>query len=157
MEQTVNLTLSQNEALMIITALGTYQNRVGQHARWAERKRIPTLNRMATEAAGTGGVEIIYKKKEWTQRYIETAIADGHKCNELKERIKQAAGITDAEKQEKVRDDMLVTVSEQDLRDFYYMVRWYSQNVGNTFHYLWRYMRKHYPKMAETYGDSPED
>lgn len=157
MEQTVNLQLSRDEALKIVTALGTYQNRIGQHASWAGRKRIPTLDQQAKETTDAEELKIIADKRAWTERYIATSIADGVKCNELKERIKQAAGISDDEKQEKTRDDLQLTISERDLEDFYMMVRWFTKNIGNTFHYLWRYLRKRYQKMAEAYGDSPED
>lgn len=157
MEQTVNLQLSRQEALKIVTAIGTHQNRVGQKARWAERKRIPSLDQEAKETTDEGGLQIIANKKAWTLRYIETAYAEVEKCNELRERIKQAVGIADGEKQQKIRDDFRLTIAEQDLPDFYYMVRWFTKNVGNTFHYLWIYLRKRYPNIAEAYGDSPEE
>ena len=39
----MELQVNEREALLIVTALGTYQNRVGQHTSWDQRKRLTTL------------------------------------------------------------------------------------------------------------------
>lgn len=91
----VTLTLTANEALMVVTALGTYQNRIGQHSSWSERKRIPTLQQKAQEAESETDINDIQAKIEKERRYIARCIADGHECNRLKDRIKQEAEIND--------------------------------------------------------------
>ena len=100
MKEQVTITLTDQEVLMVVTALGTYQNRIGQHASWAERKRIPTLQRLAQEASNETDINAIQQKIEREQRYIDRCINDGKACEILKNRIKQEAGITD----EKRRD-----------------------------------------------------
>lgn len=87
--------LTAEEALMVVTALGTYQNRIGQHSSWAERKRMVTLRRLAEEAESETELNEIHSKIEREQRYIDRCIHDGKECNALKERIKEMAGITD--------------------------------------------------------------
>ena len=87
--------LTAEEALMVVTALGTYQNRIGQHSSWSERKRMPTLQRLAKEAETETELNEIHAKIEREQRYIDRCIQDGKECNALKERIKEMAGITD--------------------------------------------------------------
>jgi len=91
----VTLTLTAKEALMVVTALGTYQNRIGQRSSWSERKRIPTLQQQAQEEEGKTDINDIQAKIEKERRYIARCIADGQECNRLKERIKQEAEITD--------------------------------------------------------------
>lgn len=91
----VTLTLTAKEALMVVTALGTYQNRIGQHCSWSERKRIPTLQQQAQDEESKTDINDIQAKIEKERRYIARCIADGKECNRLKERIKQEAEITD--------------------------------------------------------------
>ena len=94
----ISITLTADEALMVVTALGTYQNRIGQHSSWAERKRIPTLQRLASEAESEAKINEIQAKIEKEHRYIAACIEDGKECNALKERIKQMAEISDERK-----------------------------------------------------------
>lgn len=94
MKEQVTITLTDQEALMVVTALGTYQNRIGQHTSWTERKRIPTLQRLAQDAETETDINAIQQKLEREQRYIARCINNGKLCNELKERIKREAGIT---------------------------------------------------------------
>ena len=158
MEQTVTLQLSHDEALQIIVALGTFQNRIGQHSSWAQRKRIPKLEEeLKTLPEGSEEHKKAAKQLEWSHKYIRTCIADGRKCYELKERIKVAAGIEDEETRAKVRSDLPLTINYEDMGDFYYMVRWFSKEKGNTFHYLWNFLKHQYPQIAQAYGDTPED
>lgn len=91
----IRISFTAEEALMVVTALGTYQNRIGQHSSWSERKRIPTLRRLASEAESETELNSIHAKMEKEQGYISRCIAQGKECNELKERVKQLAGITD--------------------------------------------------------------
>ena len=96
-----NIHLTADEALMVVTALGTYQNRIGQHASWSQRKRMPHLQRLAEEAETETELNDIHSKMEREQRYFDRCVQDGKECNALKERIKQMAGITD-EKRSKI-------------------------------------------------------
>lgn len=94
MEQT-RIMLQPDEALMIVTALGTLQNRLGQHASWTERKRLPHLEQQMADCGNEQETATLRRKYERAQRHLNKSIADGKRCNELKERIKQTAGITD--------------------------------------------------------------
>ena len=49
--------------------------------------------------------------------------------------------------------DLHVIIAERDLGDFYQMVRDYSLQRGNTFHYLLNELKQHYPHIAKNYGD----
>lgn len=49
--------------------------------------------------------------------------------------------------------DMKVTIAERDIGDFYQMVRDYSLQRGNTFHYLWNELKQRYPNIAKNYDD----
>jgi hypothetical protein len=55
------------------------------------------------------------------------------------------------------RPTLTVKIGGQDIPDFYYMVRWFTKNKGNTFCYLWKELKKMYPEIAQSYGDTPED
>jgi len=90
----INITLTADEALMLVTALGTYQNRLGQHAKWCGLKRLPVLRQKASESEIEAEIRNSRQQVEREERYIERCIADGVKANDLKERVKLAAGIT---------------------------------------------------------------
>ena len=90
MEQT-RIMLQPDEALMIVTALGTLQNRLGQHASWTERKRLPQLERQMADCSNEEETATLRRKYEWAQRHLNKSVADGKR----KERIKQTVGITD--------------------------------------------------------------
>ena len=94
----MTIEVNEREALLLISALGTFQNRVGQKAKWCERKRMTTLrSRLAdcitigddTEAAG------IRKAMNNVCREAERRIALGLEISQLRERIKEKSGITD--------------------------------------------------------------
>lgn len=96
MKQTFEFT--EEEVLMIITALGVFKNRIGQQARWKQRKRMPVLRgRLADciticddqEAKG------VRKAMANVQRNIDSRIARGQKAAELMNSIKQLAGVKD--------------------------------------------------------------
>lgn len=106
METNVTLNLSVDEVLTIVTALGTYQNRIGQHASWTQRKRIPTLREQLGGAKTDDDRKAILKSLDRQAKYIAKMIAIGAKCHELKERIKEAAGITDDMKCGGMNDDL---------------------------------------------------
>jgi len=50
--------------------------------------------------------------------------------------------------------DIQVTIAERDIGDFYQMVRDYSLQRGNTFHYLWNELKQRFPDIAKNYGDN---
>ena len=52
---------------------------------------------------------------------------------------------------------MKIIISDQDIGDFYYMVRWFTRNKGNTFAYLLNEMNERYPQLKQAYGDTSED
>jgi hypothetical protein len=93
MEQT-RIMLQPDEALMIVRGLGTLQNRLGHHASWTERKRLPHLEQLLADSSNEEEAAMLHSKYERAQRHLNKLIADGKRCNELKERIKQTVGIT---------------------------------------------------------------
>ena len=52
---------------------------------------------------------------------------------------------------------LTVKIAEQDIGDFYWMVRWFTRNKGNTFAYLLNEMNDLYPQLKQAYGDTSED
>ena len=52
---------------------------------------------------------------------------------------------------------LTVKIAEQDIGDFYWMVRWFTRNKGNTFAYLLNEMNERYPQLKQAYGDTSED
>ena len=90
--------MNEREALLIVTALGTYQNRVGQHTSWDQRKRLTTLRGRLADCVTIGdddeaaGVRRALSK---TKRRIERGINLGLEISTLRERVKAETGITD--------------------------------------------------------------
>jgi hypothetical protein len=90
--------VNEREALLIVTALGTYQNRVGQHTSWDQRKRLTTLRSRLADCVTIGdddeasGVRRALSK---TKRRIERGINLGLEISTLRERVKAETGITD--------------------------------------------------------------
>ena len=92
----MELQVNEREALLIVTALGVYQNRVGQHASWGQRKRLPTLRARLADCVTIGDDEeakAVRKELTKAQRYIERRIALGEEVSWLRERLKADAGI----------------------------------------------------------------
>ena len=48
---------------------------------------------------------------------------------------------------------MTVEIIPQDIPDFFYMVRWFTKNRGNTFAVLYQQLRNEYPELAKAYDD----
>lgn len=55
------------------------------------------------------------------------------------------------------RPALNVKIAGQDIPDFYYMLRWFARNKGNTFTYLKQHIEEMYPELPKTYGDTSED
>ena len=93
----MELQVNEREALLIVTALGVYQNRVGQHASWGQRKRLPILRARLADCVTIGDdeeAEAVRKELTKAQRYIERRIALGEEVSRLRERLKADTGIT---------------------------------------------------------------
>jgi len=89
---------TQEELLIIVTALGTLKNRVGQKSRWLQRKCMPTLrHRLADNITIGDDMEIadIRRAMARTTHCIERRIKYGKAIGILQRRIKEQAGITD--------------------------------------------------------------
>lgn len=109
----MELQVNEREALLIVTALGMCQNRVGQHTSWDQRKRMATLRGRLADCVTIGDDEeskAVRKALANTKRRIERGIALGKEISALRERLKAETGITD----EKVnpKDDEEEGVSE---------------------------------------------
>ena len=109
----MELQVNEREALLIVTALGMCQNRVGQHTSWDQRKRLTTLRGRLADCVIIGDedeAKVIQKALAKTQRRIERGISLGLETSALRERLKADAGITD----EKVnpKDDEEEGISE---------------------------------------------
>jgi hypothetical protein len=94
----MELQVNEREALLIVTALGTYQNRVGQHTSWDQRKRQPTLRARLADCVTIGDDEeakAVRKALAKTKRRIERGMNLGLEISALRERVKAETGITD--------------------------------------------------------------
>ena len=94
----MELQVNEREALLIVTALGTYQNRVGQHTSWDQRKRQPTLRARLADCVTIGDDEeakAVRKALAKTKRRIERGMNLGLEISTLRERVKAETGITD--------------------------------------------------------------
>ena len=94
----MELQVNEREALLIVTALGTYQNRVGQHTSWDQRKRQPTLRARLADCVTIGDDEeakAVRKALAKTKRRIERGMNLGLEISKLRERVKADTGITD--------------------------------------------------------------
>lgn len=90
--------LNEREALLIVAALGVYQNRVGQKASWKKRKRMNTLRSRLADAitiCDEEEVKELRKALQKTQRSIERRTELGIEISTLRERVKAESGITD--------------------------------------------------------------
>ena len=96
MKQTFEFT--QDEVLMIVTALGTLKDRIGQKGRWFQRKRLPTLRSRLADCITIGDeaeIEGVRKAMKRTTANIESRIKSGEQIGEMMRRLKEQAGITD--------------------------------------------------------------
>lgn len=94
----MELQVNEREALLIVTALGTYQNRVGQHTSWDQRKRLKILRGRLADCVTIGDDEeakAVRKALTKTKRRIERGINLGLEISVLRERLKADSGITD--------------------------------------------------------------
>lgn len=94
----MELKVNEREALLIVTALGTYQNRVGQHTSWDQRKRLRSLRARLADAitiADETETKELRKAIKKTKRRIERGINLGLEISTLRERVKAETGITD--------------------------------------------------------------
>ena len=81
-----------------ITSERTYQNRVGQHTSWDQRKRLTTLRGRLADCVIIGDEDEakgIHKALAKTHRRIERGINLGLEISALRERVKAETGITD--------------------------------------------------------------
>ena len=95
---TMQLQVNEREALLIVAALGTYQNRVGQHTSWYQRKRLVTLRGRLADCmiiGDDGEANGIRNSLDKTHRRIDQGIALGKEISALRERLKADTGITD--------------------------------------------------------------
>ena len=49
---------------------------------------------------------------------------------------------------------MIIEIANRDIGDFFFMVRWFTLNKGNTFANIYQQMKKEYPDIAKSYGDN---
>jgi len=92
------ISLNEREDLLVATALGVYQARIGQNASWMQRKRLPTLRSRLADA-----ITINDETEANTLRHIlckmvrriEVRINLGREISNLRERIKLVTNITD--------------------------------------------------------------
>ena len=93
----MNVQVNEREALLIVTALGVYQNRVGQHTSWKQRKRMPTLRARLADCVTVGDddeAKVVRKEMEYTKKSIETRTNLGKEISTLRERLKADTGVT---------------------------------------------------------------
>ena len=94
----MKLEVNEREALLIVSALGKYQNRVGQKARWFQRKRLTTLRSQLADNIVIGEddeVKALRMVIHKTTRRADRLISLGVEVSTLRERVKADTGITD--------------------------------------------------------------
>lgn len=97
---------NDEDALTVITALGVLKDRIGQKASWNQRKRLPTLRSRLADCIAIGDeaeADNLRKAITRVQKDIESRIGRGKKIAELRDALKQIAGVTD----EHLRDFVL--------------------------------------------------
>ena len=93
----MNVQVNEREALLIVTALGVYQNRLGQHTSCLQRKRMLTLRARLAYCVIIGDddeVKAVRKNMEHTKKSIETRINLCKEISALRERLKSDTGVT---------------------------------------------------------------
>ena len=48
--------------------------------------------------------------------------------------------------------EMTIKIAPRDIPDFYYMLRWFDHNRGNTFTHLKKEIEKMYPELMKGYA-----
>ncbi len=94
----MTIELNERESLLIITALGVYQNRTGQKARWSEKKRMITLRSRLADCITIGDdteAARIRSAMNNVHREVEKRNRLGLELIQLRDRVKEYAGITD--------------------------------------------------------------
>lgn len=102
----ITITLPEEQVLTVITALGVLKDRIGQKASWNQHKRLPVLRSRLADCIAIGDeaeTANLRKALAKTQRDIDSRIARGKKIAELRDALKQIAGVTD----EHLRDFVL--------------------------------------------------
>jgi hypothetical protein len=97
---------NDEDALTVITALGVLKDRIGQKASWNQRKRLPTLRSRLADCIAIGDeaeADNLRKAITRVQKDTESRIERGKKIAELRDALKQIAGVTD----EHLRDFVL--------------------------------------------------
>ena len=93
----MTIEINEREALLIVTALGTYQNRVGQHTSWDQCKRMNTVRSRLADAiviSDKEETEKLLRAMSNTKRRIAKGIALGEEICTLRQRLKDETGIT---------------------------------------------------------------
>jgi hypothetical protein len=102
----ITITLSEEQVLTVITALGVLKDRIGQKASWNQRKRLPTLRSRLADCIAIGDeaeADNLRKAITRVQKDTESRIERGKKIAELRDALKQIAGVTN----EHLRDFVL--------------------------------------------------
>jgi hypothetical protein len=97
-EKTFNLSLTKDEMLMIVTALGTLKDRIGQKAGWLQRKRMPTLRGRLADCVTIGDeteADGVRKAMRRATNEIEKRINAGEEIAGMMNSLKTKAEITD--------------------------------------------------------------
>lgn len=95
--QGITITLTDEQVLTIVTALGVLKDRIGQKASWNQRKRMPTLRSRLADCITIGDeFEANEVRKALSKTYKDTTsrIVRGAKIAELMNEIKEQAGVT---------------------------------------------------------------
>ena len=103
-EMATPIYVTEREALLLVSALGVFQNRIGQNCSWMKRRRMETLRHRLADCIIIDDcleAEALMESMNKCQREQERFITIGQEANTLRKRIKQLAGITDV----RLRDD----------------------------------------------------
>ena len=98
-EMATPIYVTEREALLLVSALGVFQNRLGQKGSWLKRKRMVTLRHRLADCFIVGDMQeadALMESMNKCQREQERFITIGQEANTLRKRIKQLTGITDA-------------------------------------------------------------
>lgn len=98
MEDRHIIELTKDEALLVVTALGTLKNRIGQRTRWLQRKRMPTLRARLADLIIIGDEEEadgVRKAIKTTDDRITRRIEFGERIGDLMRSVKEKTGVID--------------------------------------------------------------
>ena len=97
--KTTTFEFTDEQVLMVITALGVLKDRIGQKGRWLQRKRLPTLRSRLADCITIGDnleAKGVRKALGVAQKDIESKITRGEKISGLMSDIKrQVGGVAD--------------------------------------------------------------